>query len=95
MPKIVFLPNAGRNLVKLKEFLEEHSKEAAGRDARLILDAADGLKKHPLLGRPCDDLPEHRDLVIPFGAGGYVLRYRIEGDTIYIVAVKHTNEAGF
>ena len=95
MPKVVFLLNAGRNLVKLREFLEEHNKDAAARAARLILDAADSLKKHPLLGRPCGDLPEFRDLVIPFGSAGYVLRYRIEDDTVYVVAVKHMKEAGF
>jgi plasmid stabilization system protein ParE len=34
-------------------------------------------------------------MVIPFGASGYVLRYRVEADTVFIVAIKHGKEAGF
>jgi hypothetical protein len=33
--------------------------------------------------------------MIPFGASGYVLRYRLQGDTIFIIAIKHGKEAGF
>ena len=33
--------------------------------------------------------------MIPFGASGYVLRYRLQDDTIFIIAVKHGKEAGF
>jgi len=40
-------------------------------------------------------LPGFHDLVIPFGASGYVLRYRIQGDIAFIVTVKHCKEAGF
>ena len=95
MPKIVFLPNAGRNLAKLREFLAIHNNDAATKAACLILETTNRLKNHPFLGRPCDDLPEYRDLIIPFGSAGYVLRYRVEGETVFIVAIKHTREVGF
>jgi hypothetical protein len=47
------------------------------------------------MGKPVEDLPDFHDLIIPFCASGYVIRYRIQGDTVYIVAVKHCKEAGF
>ena len=43
--------------------------------------------------RPVDDLQHHRELVIDFGASGYVARYRYEkGGEIYIVRIKHQLE---
>jgi plasmid stabilization system protein ParE len=38
-------------------------------------------------------MPHFRDIIIPFGSSGYVPRYRIEYDTVLIVAVKHGEEA--
>ena len=47
-------------------------------------------------GRPADDLePEHRELLIPFGASGYMLFYEVLGETVLILAVKHQKEAGY
>jgi len=73
----------------LRQFIAEHNKEAVARAARLILDAANNLKTHPLLGRPVEEMPEYHDLVIPFGSAGYILRYRIEGEIIFILGIRH------
>jgi plasmid stabilization system protein ParE len=70
-------------------------KEAAARAARLILDAANNLKTHPLLGRPVEEMPEYHDLVIPFGSAGYIMRYRIDGEIIFIVGIRHGKEEKF
>ncbi|WP_414652404.1 type II toxin-antitoxin system RelE/ParE family toxin [Geomonas sp.] len=95
MPKVIFLPNALRNLDKLRGFLALHDKASAARASRVILNATHALQHYPLLGRPCAGLPEYRDLVVPFGASSYIIRCRIEGETVNIVAVKHAKEAGF
>jgi plasmid stabilization system protein ParE len=52
---------------------------------------------HPnvFIGKPVEDMPDFRDIVIPFGSSGYLLRYRIAHDTVLTVAVKHGKEAGF
>ena len=49
------------------------------------------------IGRPLDDLPELRELVIAFGESGYVALYRhvLETDTVYILAFRHQKEAGY
>jgi plasmid stabilization system protein ParE len=53
------------------------------------------LHQHHYLGKPVEEMPNFHDVIIPFGSAGYVLRYRIDEDTILIVAVKHTKETGF
>lgn len=63
--------------------------------ARLIKESAARLKIHPMLGVAVEDMP-FRDLIIPFGAGGYLLRYRIimETQTVVIVGIRHAKEDG-
>ena len=87
--KLKFLPRAGRDLVKLREFIAVHNPEAAAKAARCILVAALRLEQHALLGRLADDMPGHHDL---FGAAGYILRYRIEGSMVYVVGIRHGKE---
>ncbi|RSB61796.1 hypothetical protein EFD55_30395 [Rhizobium pisi] len=43
-----------------------------------------------------EDLPEqYREWLVDFGDSGYVARYRIDGDTLTILAVRHLKKAGF
>jgi plasmid stabilization system protein ParE len=54
------------------------------------------LARQPRVGRPVEDMPsEFRDWLIDFGDSGYVARYRIDGDTVTILAVRHQKEVGF
>ncbi len=55
------------------------------------------LETNPGIGRPLDDLPELRELVITFGDSGYVALYRHELDinTVYVPAFRHQKEAGY
>jgi plasmid stabilization system protein ParE len=39
--------------------------------------------------------PEVRELVIPFGKGAYVVRYRIDGKHIVLASIRHGREDGF
>lgn len=92
---IKWLQAAIYDLQRLREFIRPHNQEAAQRAFAIIRAAIAPLETNPRIGKPVDDLPDYHDLIIPFGASGYVLRYRIQGDTIFIVAVKHGKEAGF
>jgi len=49
------------------------------------------------MGRPLEDVPELRELLIPFGESGYVALYRYEAsdDAVYILAFRHQKEAGY
>ena len=55
------------------------------------------LEKEPETGRPFDDLPELRELIIPFGDSGYVALYRheVKSDSVYVLAFRHQKEAGY
>lgn len=52
---------------------------------------------NPGIGRPDDEDPELRELVIAFGASGYLALYRYEpaDDTVYVLAFRHQREAGY
>ncbi len=52
---------------------------------------------NPDIGRPLDDLPELRELIIKFGDSGYVTlyRYQAEFDTVVILAFRRQKEAGY
>ena len=53
------------------------------------------LKTNPEIGRPLDNYPELRELVIDFGDSGYVALYRLELNAIYILAFRHQKEVGY
>jgi plasmid stabilization system protein ParE len=93
--QIEWLPSAINDLQRLRDFILPHNKEAAQRAFRTIKAAVAPLATNPRIGKPVEDLPDCHDLIIPFGSSGYVLRYRIKGDTVFIHAVKHGKEAGF
>lgn len=77
-------------------FLAEKDGAAAAKAVDIIRKKANMLKEYPNAGRPTDDLePEHRELLIPFGAAGYALYYEVMGDAVQILALKHQREAGY
>jgi plasmid stabilization system protein ParE len=96
MPKrwrLIWLPEAAADLNRLREFLRSKSPEAARRAGRQILEAAKILENFPESGKPVDDPAGFRDLYIPFGARGYVLRYRVRLDgEIVVIRVWHGRE---
>jgi len=88
--------NASAGLERLYLFLSEKNDDAAIAAIREIRKKVLILEQFPNAGRPAEDLePEHRELLIPFGATVYVLLYRIEDSCIYILAVRHQKEAGY
>jgi len=95
MPRIIWLASAIDDLERLRAFIAGENSEAAKRAAKSIQNAAMRLEDFPLAGKPINYLPEYRDLVCRFGTGGYVLRYRIYADAIYIVHIRHCREFDF
>ena len=55
------------------------------------------LETEPEIGRPFDDLPELRELIIPFGDSGFVTLYHFDAkaDSVYLLAFRHQKEAGY
>lgn len=94
---MIVTEGAVRGLETCRGFLAQKNPEAARRAAQAILKQFELLERHPAMGRPLDDAPELRELLIPFGDSGYVALYRYEAseDAVYILAFRHQKEAGY
>jgi len=79
----------------LHRFLAVKNPDAAARAMRAIRAKLRMLARFPRLGPAEPDNPNHRELFIKFGAGGYVARYRLDERTVVIVAIRHAAEAGY
>ncbi|MEH6460390.1 type II toxin-antitoxin system RelE/ParE family toxin [Chitinimonas sp. JJ19] len=91
-----YAPGAIRDLQRLREFLRPKNPAAAKRAGEAILKAVQVLGQQPHIGRPIEEMPEeYREWLIDFGDSGYVAWYRIDADTVTILAVRHQKEAGY
>lgn len=88
---------AAQGLERCRQFLAEKNPRAARRAGQTIVRTLEFLESDPELGRPFDDIPELRELVIEFGDAGYVAlyRYSVEANTVYVLAFRHQKEAGY
>jgi plasmid stabilization system protein ParE len=75
VPKIVWLPEALEDIQRLRLFLEERNPTAATRAGLVLQTGANRLADFPEIGQPMNDGTDRRELFLPFGTGGYVLRY--------------------
>lgn len=96
MPHLIWAPGAAADVQRLYRFLLPMNADAARRAVKAIRAGVTILARQPRVGRPVDDMPsEFRDWLIEFGDSGYVVRYRMDGDTVAILAVRHQKEVGF
>jgi len=86
-----------QGLERCRKFLTAKNPQAAIRAGQSIALQFALLETQPEIGRPFDDLPELRELIVPFGDSGYVALYRHEArtDSVYVLAVRHQKEAGY
>lgn len=90
--QLIWTRHAAEDVGRLRAFIRVHNPDAAQRAAQAIQKAAALLLQHPAIGHPAQDLPNFRDLFIPFGSRGYVMRYRLDGNRIIVVRVWHSLE---
>ncbi len=95
MRRVIWLPEAIDDPVRLRELIGDKNREAARRAALTIKNMARILESYPDIIHPLEDLPDFHDLVVPFGSGSYIIRYRTEEDTVCIVGIRHSKEEGF
>jgi plasmid stabilization system protein ParE len=91
---ILLSSEARSDVMRLRNFLEARNPRAAVRAMRAIWSALQRLEQFPESGRATDD-PGIRQIVVPFGASGYVVRYTIMRDdqTILVTRIWHGREA--
>lgn len=97
MPRVIITQGAANGLERCRLFLAEKNPQAARRAGQAIERQFSLLETNPDIGRPLDDLPELRELIVAFGESGYVALYRheLESDTAYVLAYRHQKEAGY
>ncbi|WP_298928367.1 type II toxin-antitoxin system RelE/ParE family toxin [uncultured Ramlibacter sp.] len=94
--RVRFTPHAEADLLRLYDFLLEHDLDTAERALAVIGQALKLLEQFPFSCRKAGDGqhgPRLREMVIPFGAAGYVALFEIEdASTVTILAVRHQRE---
>jgi plasmid stabilization system protein ParE len=91
--QVVFLTRARADFLRLRQFLEPHGELVAKRAVDTLFTAARSLADLPERGRPAVR-PPYRELIVPFGAGAYVIRYRVDHrrNTVVITRIWHGRE---
>lgn len=96
MPSLKWSPQALTDVQRLHQFLAGKNPEAANRAVQTIRAGVRILASQPRIGHPAEDLdPEYREWLIPFGQGGYLVLYRIDGEAVVLLSIRHGREAGF
>jgi len=97
MPQVIVAEGAARGLERCRRFLLDKNPLASRRASQAISNNLELLEKYPDIGRPYPAQPELRELIIEFGASGYVALYRYQSEinAVYILAFRHQKEAGY
>jgi plasmid stabilization system protein ParE len=91
---ILFSSEAISDVERVRNFLASRSPDAAKRALATLWGAIERVERFPGLGRPTED-PEIRQIVVRFGAAGYVVRYCVMPDdgTLLVLRIWHGREA--
>ena len=92
MSKVIWLPQALNDADRLFLFLKDKSLTSANKAAKTFKKASEILSMFPEIGQPMNDGTERRELFIPFGRYGYILRYVVRGEQVLIIRAKHSKE---
>ena len=87
--KLIFSRAAVHDLVRLRDFIAQHSPKTAQRVAQRLHGAIQRLVNTPQIGRPVTNMPgEIRELIF----GKYVVRYEVREKCLYILRIWHGKE---
>lgn len=92
MARLKWRLEAVRDIDRLRVFLHSKDPKAAQQAAYVIYNTAKQLESSPEIGRPMLDETKRRELIIPFGAGAYIMRYVFENDNVYVLRIWHNRE---
>jgi plasmid stabilization system protein ParE len=87
-PVLIWSATAQADLIRLRQFIEPHNHEAARNAAQTIKKSAQLIQQHAGIGKRLDGRLD-RELFVPFGHRGYVIRYCLDGEAIIILKIWH------
>lgn len=82
---------AYRDIRYLQRWLAERAPQAAAEVGPMLFRAMKSLEDFPERGRQASGF-RGRELFVPFGNHGYVIRYRVQADRVIIATVHHSLE---
>ena len=89
---ILLSPDAVEDVERLRTFLDQNNPDVTQRALTRIWTAIERLREFPTLGIPTKD-PDVRQIVVRFGASGYIVRYIAEPNDIVVTRIWHGREA--
>jgi toxin ParE1/3/4 len=95
MSRIELAPEVGDDFERILDHLAQYQVENPALRIREIIEAFNVLEYNPMIGRP--SINDKRELVIGHRSHGYVALYRYVAavDTVFILAVRSQQEAGY
>ncbi|TAJ80558.1 MAG: type II toxin-antitoxin system RelE/ParE family toxin [Gallionellaceae bacterium] len=95
MSRIELAVEVGDDFERILDHLAQYQVENPALRIREIIEAINVLAHNPLIGRPANN--DKRELVIGRSSHGYVALYRyvVEIDTVFVLAVRGQQEAGY
>lgn len=97
--EVRFTDEAREDLLRLFDFLLQHDFDIAQRARQTIEDGLQLLERFPFTCRKAANGeygPRLRELIISFGASGYVALFEIDNDkTVTVLALRHQREEDF
>lgn len=91
MKPVFVSPRAYADVRRVEEWLAERDPKAAFKVGPLLFAAMMSLRDFPERGRQAVHY-RGRELNVPFGGHGYVIRYRVEASRVIIATVFHSLE---
>ncbi|MDP1698590.1 MAG: type II toxin-antitoxin system RelE/ParE family toxin [Xanthomonadaceae bacterium] len=93
MPRLIWSPPALLDVARLHRYLASKNRAATIRAIKSLRQGVKLLEQHPEAGRPAEGHPtEFREWPMDFGNSGYVALYRLDGQRVVILAVRHARE---
>ncbi len=91
MPQVIITEQAIQGMERCRQFLKRKNPLASKRAAYVIKEHFVLLETAPEIGRPINEYPELRELVIEFGDSGYLALYFFDKkqEQILILAFRH------
>ena len=86
--KVVYAPRALRDLTGIAAYLTERNPSGAANVLGAIKSSIDTLNYFPRIGRVVDKAGHRR---VPIVRYPYIIFYRIDGDAIIILHIRHTS----
>ena len=84
--KITYTPEAIKDLIRLREFIEDKNPQAAQRIAKELIKGIQQLKSFPLMGIEVEEAPDP-EMIRDLFAGTYIARYLVHSDEVHILRI--------